>query len=138
MMAGETVELRIFGPDLALRALRQPFETLAQLNNLSNAPRAHVLPRILMAPMARHRGTERFEIEYEIGMSGGDHFVIDGFIGAADVARGALLGAPHEIFRVVHAGGNRLRVRPCTCRMRPEPAARGSVTRLTADTFGGI
>jgi len=53
--------------------------------------------------MHRHDDLVRIEFEDEIGMSGGDQLVVDIFLGGADMAGEALLGARGEIGKIVEA-----------------------------------
>ena len=97
VMAGKARKLGILGPDIflveafVLRAPREPVHRCAQLHCLASAPLAHADPsRILRGfsrlrfarnfPVPRHHCGKRIQLEIQIGMPRGDHFVVDKFI----------------------------------------------------------
>ena len=108
VMAGKAIELGVLRPGGARRAPRASADALqafAKLNDLADAPVPDVLPGIGLLrrlPVPRHRGAEGLEIENQIRVARGDHFVVDRLLGGTDVARRTFLGPFHHIFRVVH------------------------------------
>ncbi len=75
----------------------------------------------------------------EIGMAGGDHFVVDEFTGEAEMAFQAFIGTHDYVARIHHVEvTHRLRVlfRRIFCGVLAEPALRGAMTTFAADAFG--
>jgi hypothetical protein len=108
------------------------------MHQLSDRERPHRRERIgfgRRVPVPGHRGAERFEIEHEIRMAGGDHFVIDELVGGAQMTRQTDLRTADEILRIEHARLDGLGVRPPLGRMRTEPRAGGTMTRFAAHAF---
>ena len=145
-MARETLQLGVFRPILSLGAPCHTLHRGAQLHRLPRAPFANAGPCVIFRgnagsafarhlPVARHHGGKRIEFEVQVGMPGGDHFVVDEFFLRAKVAGQALLRSPGKISRVVHPSGDGLLVRPVARCVRAEPRGGRSVAALATDAF---
>ena len=146
-MARVAFELRIFGPIGAAGLIRKLQQRLAKLHGLPRRPFAHFIPLVAafgftwftgLVPVAGHRCGEGIEFEVEVGVSCGDHLVIDEFVLAAEMAGEAFIGAQSNVSQVGHAGLYGLLVRPIAFGVRAEPCGGGSVAALAAHTLAEI
>src|SRR5512135_1596848 len=97
MMARETLQFGVLRPVLALGAPRNTLHRGSELYCLPRPPLAHAGPGVIFRgnpgsafarrlPVPRHHGGKRIEFEIQIGMPGGDHFVVNEFFLRAEVA----------------------------------------------------
>ena len=88
--------------------------------------------------MARHNGGEGIEFEKEIGVTGGNHFVIDEFLAGAEVAFEALFSARDDVAGVRHVEFDGLGVflGRVFGGVLAEPALGGAVAIFAAYAFG--
>ena len=141
VMAGEAIELGVLRPDRTLDAARDSRSRLAR--RCTSCPTANVRTGLYgvgvdrLLPVPRHRRAERFELEHEIGMAGGDHLVIHELLRGPEMAGEALVGALHDVLGVVHAALDRLVVRRVARDVIAEPARGRAVARLAAHALGG-
>ena len=120
VVAGKAGKLRIFRPDLlfvealVFGAPGQPLHRRVQLHRLTRSPLAQAGPRRVFRglsglrfardfPVPRHYRRKRIELEIQVGMPRGDHFVVDEFVSCTQMAFQAFLGAMNHVARVVHA-----------------------------------
>ena len=94
--------------------------------------------RVHFFPVRRHHGHERIEFEVQIGMAGGDQFMIHGFFGRAQMAAQALLAALHQVARIVQPEFERLFVLPSARGVRAQPRRRRAVAIFAAHAVGEI
>lgn len=85
--------------------------------------------------MARHHGGERVEFEIKIGVTGGDHFVVNEFVFGAEMAFETFFRAVNDVSRLVHAELDGPFMRPAGGSVRPEPARGRTVAILAGDAF---
>src|SRR5579883_1647917 len=88
--------------------------------------------------MARHDRGEGIQLEIEIRVTGGDHFVIDEFALRAEMAFEALFSARDHVARVHHskADGFGVLFRGVARGVLAEPSLRRSVAIFAANTLG--
>ena len=86
--------------------------------------------------MARHDGGKGIELEIEIRMAGGDHFVVDEFVLGTEVALQTFFGAMNYISSFGHSQLHGFFVRPTRCGVLTKPAGSGAVTVFAGNTFG--
>jgi len=152
VVAGKTRKFGVLGPNIffvVALAFCTPSEALhrcAKLHGLTCAPIAHADPRRIfhrfarfgferLFPMARHDGGKGIEFEIKIGMTGGDHFVVNKFVFRAEMAFKTFFGAINDVARFMHAEFDGFFVRPTGCGVRAEPTGSRAVTVFAGNAF---
>src|SRR5262249_2135134 len=90
-----------------------------------------------LVPVPWHDRGKRIQFEIEVGMTRGNHFVIDEFILRAQMAFEALFRARNDTARINHVELDRLGVLfgRILCSVLAEPTLRWTVAALAANAF---
>ena len=122
------------GPGLLGVTLQQP-HAFGQPDGLADGPGALAHGGRRGAMMRGLRGGKGIEFEGQIGMAGGDQFVIHLLLPVAEMAGEAGLGADLQILGIDHAGLDAGLVR-ILARVRAEPLFGGAVTGFAGHAIG--
>src|SRR5580698_5590024 len=144
VMAGVALQLGIFWPVLCVRARFQAQQGLPQLHGLAGGQLAHVVPWIAIFrlarlarffPVARHDGGKGIELEIKVRVAGSDHFVVNRFFLAAQMAAEAFFAALSEVAGVVHAHRDGFFMRPVALGVWAEPSGGRAMATFAAHAF---
>src|SRR5437867_6814423 len=140
MMALVTFKFRKLWPTCASAVCEQP-HALAKGNCLAYSPRPDAGQRVAVlrfriAPMHGQCGAESIQLEHQVGMAGRNQLMVYHLVAGPEVAFQAFLRPQADVFGVVHAEQDIVRMGVVGGGVRTKPFLRWAMAGLAGHTVG--